>query len=300
MVTAADFYAIRSKHKAINTLFPYAVWLEQNGEPEMIDTFFRAAGASKSPSFMWDGIKSFVATMFDEASPDSLNSVIILASSHVPWGRWYPNKKTLAFLAVMASPYTEEWHGLCSNKETVVRWAAAASAVPYTEEAGQSIVSTLLHIASTDSLKPHIPVGMWAWLNKRPLLPPVCRGREVGTTEEVVRQVRALEDIEILKSYLLLVWSEWYPIDGGESEMSASIREEFSGIGMWSHREDLIKRLDHVLEELDRGLEYLQLYNPSHNEGRIQRAKEQYGRLKWELLEVDGDAMNTLARTPSS
>lgn len=34
------------------------------------------------------------------------------------------------------------------------------------------------------------------------------------------------------------------------------MREDFSGIGMGFYRVDLVQRLDHVLEELDRELEY--------------------------------------------
>jgi hypothetical protein len=105
----------------------------------------------------------------------------------------------------------------------VAGWAVAASAVPYTEEAGQSVVDILLHIASVDSLRPHIPTGIWTWLNKRPSLPPKCVGRSRGSSGDVVRQVRALRDTEILKSYLLLVLSEWDCIDdqqpGGLAEM---------------------------------------------------------------------------------
>jgi hypothetical protein len=39
--------------------------------------------------------------------------------------------------------------------------------------------------------------------------------------------------------------------------MSAAIREDFGGIEMGPHREDLIKQVDHVLAQLDRGLGYL-------------------------------------------
>jgi hypothetical protein len=86
---------------------------------------------------------------------------------------------------------------------------AAASAVPYTNEAAQNVVNTLLQIASKEELLPHIPVNVWLWLTKRPPLPPICSGRYVGTRAHVVKAVRALKDIEILKSYFLLVWSEW-------------------------------------------------------------------------------------------
>jgi len=72
-----------------------------------------------------------------------------------------------------------------------------------------------------------------------------------------------------------------------------SIREDFSGASMWDHRQDLLKHLDHVLEQLDLGLEYLQQYKPSLNVGDIQSMKGRYGRLKKNLLEVDGQARVT-------
>jgi len=81
-----------------------------------------------------------------------------------------------------------------------------------------------------------------------------------GTPEAVIRQVRELEDVEVLKSYLLLVWSGWeaLPDDRGFAEMCALVREDFSGTGMGRHQEDLIEHLDYVLGQLDQRLEYLQ------------------------------------------
>ena len=175
----------------------------------------------------------------------------------------------------------------------VARWAAAASAAPYTEEIGQSVVDTLLHIASVDFLRPHIPVDIWTLLKKQPPLPPECLGRSRGSSRDVVLQIRALGDIEILKSYLLLILSEWDHIDdqllGGLTEMKVSIREDFGGIKMQRHRRDLIKRLDHVLGQLDRGLDHLQQHKPSLDTHHISRAKKQYRELKGVLVEIETD-----------
>src|ERR1700753_3916763 len=91
----------------------------------------------------------------------------------------------------------------------VVWWGAATSAVPYTKELGKRVVDALLGIAFVDCLRPHIPVTAWAWLKRLPLLPRSCRGRTNGTTSDIVHHVRGLGDIEILKSYFLLIWSEW-------------------------------------------------------------------------------------------
>ena len=115
----------------------------------------------------------------------------------------------------------------------------------------------------------------------------------------MVRQVRRLRDIEILKSYLLLVWSEWDNLYfDGCLEMQALIREDFGGAGMWCHRDDLIEHLDNVQEQLDRGVEYFQQHNPEINEYHIQHSKEQYEGLKNVLMEVDKTVMGTLTRAP--
>ena len=172
----------------------------------------------------------------------------------------------------------------------------------HTEEVRQSIVDTLLHIASIDLLRPHIPDDIWTWLKNQPSLPPECLGRSMGSGGDVVRRVRGLADIEILKSYLLLVWSEWDCIDsqesGGLAEMQVSIREDFSRIEIWRDREDLIKRLDYVLEQLDGGLDDLKQHKPSLETDHISRAVAQYSGLKRVLVEVDAGVTNGLARKP--
>jgi hypothetical protein len=267
--------AVESKRKAISSLFPYAVRLERDGQRGMIDAIIRLTSMSTSGGFMWYRIEPYVTTWFDESSSPALNRAITLAAPCVDWDR---------------EPYTEN---------AVARWAAAASTIPYSEEVGRSVVDALLLIAYRDSLRPHIPVEIWAWLKRRPSLPPVCRGRCLSTTLNVVRHIRGLGDIELLKSYLFAVWSEWDSLfDPCLSEMEIVIREEFDGIVMWRHREDLIERLDHVLGQLDQDLDYFKRHNPKIYEGRIARAKGQYGRLKEVLVEVDDVAMKTLSRTP--
>ena len=185
------------------------------------------------------------------------------------------------------SPYVP-WDDELHDGHTVARWAAAASATPYTEEIGRSVVDALLQIASVDSLRPHIPVDLWAWLKELPSLPPVCQGRSAGRKEAVVRHVRGLGDIEITKAYFLLIWSEWnFLYTSGLDEMQASIREDFGGIESRHHREDLIKRLDHVLGELDRGWEHIERHKPGINQYQLRRANMDYRTLKEVLLEVE-------------
>ena len=264
MIEAGDRDSILSESEAICALLPYAIFLEQSGQRGMVNTIVRAARASQTHFFM-DPINPCIATLFEKRSSPSLNRVIALVSPHL---RWENNGR---------------------GKKMVVRWAAAASAVLDTEEIGQSVVDTLLQIAFVDSLRQRVPIEAWAWMNKRPSLPPVCRGRCLGTTPSVVRYVRGLGNFEILKSYLLLVWSEWdcVYLDGLE-EMMILTEEEFGGIGrMWGHREDLIKRLDHILGQLDRGSDYLARHNVWLDDILIDLAKRDYQRLKGVLVEMD-------------
>ena len=269
MIEAADLNLILRRREAISALFPYAVYLARDGQQGMADTLLCVARALNSNywEFMWRHVGPYIVPLFGKPTTPSLDSIIILASHNVPWR-------------------SEQ-----VDKDTVARWAAATLAIPYTEEVGQSVVDALLQIASVDSLRPHIPIGIWAWLKRRPSPPPVCYGRWIGIKEDVVRHVRALEDIEILKSYFLFVWSEWDPVKyswrcGSLQKMLASIQEDFGGIGMGHHRKELINRLDHILGQLDLGSEHLRLRKPSLDDNSVRLAKEQYGELKKLLLDI--------------
>ena len=278
MVQPTNPDLIHSKRKAINTLFPYAVRLWRSGEQRMADMFLRAAVALNYEGLIWHRKTLLVMGLSGTQNPPFLNLLITLSSPHL------------------------RWSGMTYDGKMVARWAEAASAVPYAEGVGQSVVDTLLHIASVDSLRPHIPAGIWTWLKRQPSLPPECLGRSRGSSGGVVHQVRALGDTEILKSYLLRVWSEWDTIDylwsGGLAEMKVSIREDFGGIAMWGDRQDLIERLDYVLGQLDGGLYHLRKCKPSLYTWQISEAKTQYSELMAVLLEVDAEAMDGLARKP--
>ena len=257
------------KSKAITALVPYAILLARSGHQEMIDAILNVASASNSGKFIWDRVKPYLTTLFDEPSPPPLDRVVTLMSPYVPWD--------------------EKLH----DGYTVARWVEVALAVPHTEEIGRSVVNALLQIASIDSLRQLIPIELWAWLKEVPLLPPVCRGRRVGTKGAVVRHVRGLGDIEILKSYLLLIWSEWNFLQtSGLDEMQISIRQDFGGIGSKHHREDLIARLDEIFGELDRGWEYIAQHKPGINPYQPHRAKADYRTLKKVLLEVERAAVS--------
>jgi len=248
-----------SKRKAIMTLLPYTVWQEQDGQPEMLYMLQRAAGASMMLEFTWRHIKPFAIKLLSKASPRA----IVLASPHIPWS------------------------SLTITGDLVQQWVTATSAVPYTEEVAQSVVNTLLWIASLRRISPHITTDVWSWLKRRPQLPPVCWGRRFGTSPEVIKAVRGLKDIEVLKSYLLLVWSEWDILYDVFWEMRALIQEDFCGIGMGCHRADLIQRLDDVLWQLDQILEYLKQDDPGFDEHSLQSMMRQYQKLREILLEIN-------------
>ena len=153
MVNTGDPGPIYSKHKAITALFPYVLWQEQDGQHKVLDIYLQAVRASKRRYFMWNHINQLPITMLlNEDSPVPVMQAFILMSPHLPWH-------------------------LFSNKHWVQLWATAASAVPYTDEIGQSVVGTLLYIASNLSLQPHLPIHMWSWLDSPPVLPPICAGR---------------------------------------------------------------------------------------------------------------------------
>ena len=181
MVEGGDWRPIESKRKAITALLPYALREERDGQPEMFDAFIHAVRASKDRDFTWYRVIQYAGRIARETSPRAI---------------------------VLISPYIR-WSWPTAGEDLIQRWVAAASEVLCTEEVAQSVVNTLLQIASQKELISSIPADAWLWLTKRPPLPPICRGRDVGTRAHVVRAVRAIGDIEALKSYFLLVWSEW-------------------------------------------------------------------------------------------
>ena len=182
------------------------------------------------------------------------------------------------------------WDGEWADETTVTCWAAAALALPYTEEVGQSVVDVMLRIASCRSLRPHIPIDIWVWLKKRPSLSPWSLGRARAISSDAIDHIRGLGDIEILKSYFLVVWSEWEILSDGHLErVEVLIREDFGGIEMRDHRKDLIKRVHHILGELNQRLAYLNVRWLDYRECHVRRAKESYKRLEKVLLEVDAD-----------
>ena len=226
----------------------------------ILDVLLHVAKSSQQRGFLWYWIKPFMNTLFSDVSDASL-------------------KRT----AILALPYTS-WH--TGDSDDLVRaWVETVSAIPKEEEVAPSVVDALLQMAYFNLLPPGNHGDIWSWLTLRPSLPPFCRGRYLGSHLHVIQQVRGLKDIEILKSYLLVVWSEWDPL-WNSSTMCECIREEFSGVEANSHRAELVQRLDEVIGELDKGLEYLQRDRPDLGEGELQFKKEQYEELRKILKEI--------------
>lgn len=257
--TFVDSDLIILKHKAINTLFPLAIFLEQVGQQGMINAILRVARASTSKysnlgKFMWRPVVPYISRLFEKQSPTSLNRVIVLISPYVPA------------------------EGTLHNRIAISRWAEATMAVPYTEEVGQSVVDALLQISFLDILQPHIPIEIWGMLKKRPSLPPITNGIGWGRHVSTIICVRGLGDIDILKSYFLLAWRDNYNLHFNSlHEMENSMREDFGGVGMEYHRKELIEHLDHVLRRLSR----------RRDSSFSRLGKTQYTRLKEVLLEGD-------------
>ena len=248
-----DPFLLDSKYEAISTLFIYAI-LEQGQQQQVANSILptlQALGPRRMVA--WDYIRPYTPTLFRGPNTPSMDSLIILLSPYIDW---------------------EAYH----SKNDIIRWAAAALAVPYTEEVGRDIVSALLQISMYDSLLPHIPLNIWMWLKRHSTLPPLYRGLWARITSSTVRYIRGLDDIQILKSFFILAWSGDNAIDC-EDYMKDLLREDFCGIGMWGHRKDLVERLD--------GCSQMGCYS------------SQYRSLMNGLLEVETEAAKTLIRTLS-
>ena len=217
MVEAADRGVLDSKSEAISAFSIYVI-LEQGRQKRMANAISHALDASDT----WDFIKPYTPMLFCGPNTPSMNSLIILLSPYIGWDDIY------------------------HSEGDVTRWAAAASAVPYTEQVGRDVVSALVQISRYDSLRPHIPLKIWMWLKKHSTLPPLPQRRPVRITSNTICYIRGLKDIELFKSLLLLAWLQWITISR-DAHLEDLLREDFCGIGMWGHRKDLIEQLNHIV-----------------------------------------------------
>ena len=105
----------------------------------MLDTFLRLAAAAGLRRHMWRHVEPFVSTLPHEESEDSLELAAVLTSPLFPWRQF-------------------------SHPEQLIKlWAAAASALPYTDKAGRSVIDALLCVAYLETTRQYIPDEMWSW-----------------------------------------------------------------------------------------------------------------------------------------
>lgn len=253
-----------SKCKAICAIIPYAVFLEQHGQQEVANAIMHVIRASRDYHFM-SSIRLYVTTLFGKPSSPFRNWLITLVAPYMNW--------------------EDEAHG----EEVIVGWAAIVSTVPDTEEVIQSVVGTLMGITNIVSLRPHIPLKIWAWMKKWQSLPLEDRGKFSTATPDAVRFVRGLADLEIFQSYFFLVFSGLHSVPADTfNEVEISIREDLGGIGMQGHREDLLNRLGSVIKEVNAEME---------RDGEVDYGQglEQLQKLKEVLLDMDRESAKALA-----
>jgi hypothetical protein len=197
---------------------------------------------------------------------------------------------TLKRAAVLALPHLElAWLDSDDIHTFIELWISAADALDDTEDVCQAVVDVLLQMAFFHSVRAHITPKAWSWLNKRPDLPPRCRGRllcSIGSN--VLPAIRAHNDIELLTSYLITMWSEWdcageWAFEG----MCEALWEEFCGDGdeVGEYRKDLLGRLNLVLGELGKGLGYLRVRHPDMQPDEFEVIRKRYRELKRILVQ---------------
>ena len=192
--------------------------------------------------------------------------------------------------AILALPYLElAWldsDEICGFTE---HWISAADASEDIEGVCEAVVDVLLQMAFFHSVRTHITPRAWTWLNKRPSLPPRCRGRllcSIGSN--VLPAIRARNDIKLLTSYLVTMWSEWdcageWAFEG----MCQTLLEEFrrDDDEVREYRIDLLARLNSVLGELGKGLGYLRVWHPDMQSEELEVIRKRYRELKRILVQ---------------
>lgn len=271
---AQDPDAILSKYKTITTLFPYAARRGQEGDPQLLDAFLCAVRNFPCTS-QWTRrfIRPVIPRLLAEGSPSTLKRAAILALPHLELV-WLDSIDICSFIDL---------------------WISAAEGLEETEAVCQAVVDVLLQMAFFHSVRAHITPKAWAWLNKRPSLPPRCRGRllcSIGSN--VLPAIRSRKDIQLLTSYLVTMWSEWdcageWAFEG----MCEVLKEDFCrddhNEGVRGYRIDLIARLNLVLGELGNGLGYLRARHLDMQPDEFEVIRGRYRELKRILL-VQGTA----------
>jgi len=143
------------------------------------------------------------------------------------------------------------------------------------------VVDKLLQIVCWKDLLSYITADLWSWFTRCPPLPPTW-GYRFGSHPNVAKADkcwggRGSNRDEVFKSYLLLIWSEWGPLqDEDFDEICAMTRSYFGGIRNGRHRADPIQRLDYILGRLG----HLKRHRPDLGKHDFQTMKSQYRKLR--------------------
>lgn len=258
------------KYKPITTLFPYAARRGQEGDTQLLDAFLSAVRYFPCTS-QWT--RRYIRPIFPRLLAEGSSTVLKRA-------------------AILALPHLElVWLDSDDARTFIDLWISAADALEHTEGVCPAVVDVLLQMAFFHSIRAHITPKAWRWLNKRPSLPPRCRGRllcSIGSN--VLPAIRSRKDTELLTSYLVTMWSEWdcageWAFEG----MCEVLKEEFCCGGgdevMRERRTDLLARLNWVLGELSRGWEYLRMKNEDVKPNEFELIRERYRELKRILVQ---------------
>lgn len=252
--------------KPLASILPYAFMKAEGGDTSLLDGVLLAARRfPRGSKWIRDYIGPIISETLSKSSSTKRKQII-----------------------VCALPYLEDaWFDIEEKKGFVDRWLSAAR-LKYSPEIGRSVVEVLLRMASVRQWQPHITQEAWTWLKRRPQLPPVCRGRSsCCTSAAAVSAVRSLNSPELLKEYLVTVWSEWdWPIPWVRDYMHTTVTESFGGEEMKGHREELCNRLRTIRDRFELGLDHLQKEGLEMSADEFQSTKEAYKELLGTLEEM--------------
>lgn len=251
------------KFKPITALLPYAVRQGQEGDSRLFDAFLCVVKYFPyTSSWTRRYIRPVIPKLLAEGSPRTLRRGAILALPHLELA----------------------WLDSDDIREFIQLWISAADGLGDAEDVCRAVVDVLLQMAFFHSVRAHIVPEAWTWLNKRPALPPRCRGRllcSIGSN--VLPAIRARSDIQLLTSYLITMWSEWdcageWAFEG----MCEALWDEYCGDDgeVVECRKDLLARLNLVLAELGKGLGHLRVRHPDMQPDEFEVIRERYRELK--------------------
>jgi len=97
---------------------------------------------------------------------------------------------------------------------TMQFWTKAASAFPYTDDVGGSVVVGLLNMTPGDQFLLHMPLVAWGWLNTRPVLPPEFVALLPATEKSMARTIQQLGGAKLIVSKEHQPWTGEFSVMG--------------------------------------------------------------------------------------